>query len=668
MRYKLFLILNLLVLFFFLPVFTAFSQGLPAPFRLQLVSSKHFYAPDDSFQLNITVIKGDPKPGRVDIILQIYQRLGLSEEQETPLLYRRRWSRYYVSSGNRDLKFIKSISSLKLSEGTYPVRVSIWQKGQEIAQARTAIVVVDEHPPNEYLPVGLILVWPLHDRARFNHEGIFIDNKIAEDSDVDINSPGVYYRHLTALAQYPSIQVTVATTPLLIEQMGQMKKGYRILRNNKVELKTTETKDVKDISIVLDRYSELFSSGQAALLPSPYAFASLQILADNGWDTDAHLQIAKGREVIIENFKLDSLAPSLYLPGLSLTSDSIAYLAREGIENTILSGKAFKRIIGNEEGDLYSSYRIQDLDSNRVTVVFRDDNASEALNYEESEEAVQKLLGRLAEVYLHNPERQKIVAVVVEPENEPSRELLENLYRYLQMTPWIKTVTLEDGIALVPPASKPLMLLDSPIEDTYISVQYRKRLISSRKAYGLFAKMVENNNYVRRRLERELLIAEGWDWTKSPSLDIVNLGLDFVEDIEKSVSTELKKVRILSQGTIALSSLSGKIPIAVFSKADYPFKMTVKVDGNNFGFPKGNSRVVEINPKENIFSFSVTAYRPGVFPLKASVSSGSDIINQRTFTIRATSFTRTILFITALLVIAVFLYFFIRFYVHKLKS
>lgn len=667
MKYKLFLLSALIIVYFFSSVFTAFSQNLPAPLRLQLASSKSFYNRTDMFQLDIALLNSDPKPIRVDIVLQIYDRLGLREGLETPPLYRKSWRRYYVPPGGANLKFVKSISSLKLSEGAYPVRVFVLQRGVEVAQARTTLAIVDEHALEDYRPLGVILVWPLHERARFNHKGIFVDNKIVEDSNTDINNPGVYYRHLTALAQYPSIQITMAATPILIEQMAEMRKGYRVLRNGKVELKTGEAKEVKDVATVFDRYSELFSSEQMALLSTPYAFTSLPLLADSGWDRDARLQVVKGREAIMETFELDSLAPSIYLPGLSLTSDSIAYLAKEGIENTILSGKTFKRIISAEEGDIYNSYRVQDTENNRITVIFRDDIASEAIGLEESEEATRGLMGRLAEIYLNNPGKQKIVAVVAEPGEQPSREKLENLYRNLQQATWIKTITLEDGIRLAPPSSRPLMMLDIPIEDNYISVQYRKRLGSSRKAYEMFAQVVESSNPILKKLERELLISEGWDWTHSSDLSTVNLGLDFVENIERVVKTELGKVRILSQGSIALSTLSGKIPIAVFNKADYSFRMIVKVESDNFSFSKGSSQMVELKPKENILSFNVTAYGPGTFPLKASILSDSDVVDQETFTIKAMSFTRTFFFVSVLLIAAIFLYFIIRFYVRRFK-
>jgi hypothetical protein len=601
-----------------------------------------------------------PTSVKTGVIFELRGRSGLGGETDTPVIYRKAWSRYNLPPGASELKINKSLSSLKLSEGAYPIKISLAQAGQIINSASSVLVVLNDHPPQESFPVALVLIWPLHERARFEHRGVYLDNKIADDSSADPGSPGLYFRHVAAISQYPNLRVTMAVTPLLIEQMRDMKDGYRVAVDGKIETRTSSSKESRDVSAVFDRLAELFGSKELSLLPAPYSLAPLSYLADNGWDLDGRLQISRGLEVVKNAFELGSKEDSLTVPDFALGADSIGYLAEEGIQNTILDESFFRKLLPEETEDPFKAYRLQDADGNRITAVFRDDKSSGALELESPDEAVQRLMGRLAEVYLYQPQRQKIVVAAAGIQARPSQELLAALYSALQ-SPWVRTVTLREAIELAPPVSKPLMMAENPVEEGYLSGAYRRKLAKSRRLFSLFSQAVDADNPVRKRLERELLIAEGWDWTSSWDLKVVNLGLDFVTDVEKTVAQELDKIKVVPSKEIALSSLQGKIPVAVFSRADYPLKARISIQGKDFVFPQGSAKSVTIEPKENLFSFSLAATRAGTFPLKVALLGGSELIDEKNFLIKTTSLSRTLALVGAALVAGVALYFLLRF-------
>jgi hypothetical protein len=611
-------------------------------------------------EMRVLLTNSLPTSVKAGVIFELHGRSGLSGEMDTAVIYRKAWPKYNLSPGPSELKINKSLSSLRLSEGAYPIKVSLTQGGQVINSASSILVVLNDHPPQEFFPVALVLVWPLHERARFDHRGIYLDNKIAEDSNTDPGSPGLYYRHLSAISQYPNLRVTMAVTPLLIEQMRDMKDGYRIAANEKIESKTSASKETKDVSLVFDRLAELFGSRELSLLPAPYSLAPLSFLADNGWDLDGRLQISRGVEALKNAFELGSAEDSLAVPNFTLSADCISYLTEEGIQNTILDESLFRKLLPNGTEDLFKSYRLQDSEGNRITAVFRDSKASDALGKESADEAVQRLMGRLAEVYLYQPQRQKIVVAAAGVEARPSQELLAALYGTLQ-APWIRTVTLTEAIELAPPVSKPLIMAENPVEEGYLSGAYRRKLSESRRLYSLFSQAVNRDNPTRRRLERELLIAEGSDWTNSWDLKTINLGLDFVRDIEKTVRQELGKVKVVPSEEITLSSLQGKIPVAIFNRADYPLRVRIRLEGKDFGFPLGSTRSVTIEPKENLFSFGIAATRAGTFPLRVAVLRGSELIDEKNFLIKATSLSRTIALVVAALAAGVAFYFLLRF-------
>lgn len=659
MKYRPVLVLWAMIFFLQGLAGTAGAQE-PSFLTLRLVQSKPYYSSAEMLETRVLFTNSLPTSVKTGVIFELRGRSGLGGETDTPVIYRKAWSRYNLPPGASELKINKSLSSLKLSEGAYPIKISLAQAGQIINSASSVLVVLNDHPPQESFPVALVLIWPLHERARFEHRGVYLDNKIADDSSADPGSPGLYFRHVAAISQYPNLRVTMAVTPLLIEQMRDMKDGYRVAVDGKIETRTSSSKESRDVSAVFDRLAELFGSRELSLLPAPNSLAPLSYLADNGWDLDGRLQISRGLEVLNNALELGSREDSLTVPDFALGADSIGYLAEEGIQNTVLDESFFRKLLPEETEDPFKAYRLQDADGNRITAVFRDDKSSGALELESADEAVQRLMGRLAEVYLYQPQRQKIVVAAAGIQARPSQELLAALYSALQ-APWVRTVTLREAIELAPPVSKPLMMADNPVEEGYLSGAYRKKLAKSRRLFSLFSQAVDADNPVRKRLERELLIAEGWDWTSSWDLKVVNLGLDFVTDVEKTVAQELDKIKVVPSEEIALSSLQGKIPVAVFSRADYPLKARISIRGKDFVFPQGSAKSVTIEPKENLFSFSLAATRAGTFPLKVALLGGSELIDEKNFLIKTTSLSRTLALVGAALVAGVALYFLLRF-------
>jgi len=610
-----------------------------------LFFSKSYYASNDKFSATLIINNSGPSSLRADISFTLHSRLALDQplENKGKVIFQRSWRRAFLKTGENRLIIERSIPRLKLGPGAYPISITLSSQGETFIE-NSMLVVIDE-PAQPSYPLALVLVWNFHERARFTPDGIFTDGKIQADISDDLANPGAYSNHLAALLKYPEIKANIVITPLLLEQLETMSKGFKMRQNGQTLSFSSTSKEAQRAGVILGQYRDLFARGQAQLIPTPYAYPSLAFLADQGWGEDIGLQINQAEQVLNETFDRGAAIKSLYPPGLKLNLAAIPYLVKKGVQETILSGSIFRQI--SSEGDIYKSYRIADEENNRLTVVFADEESSRALELKSAEAAKQILLGRLAEIYLLRPGEQKIVLLTPATSGwQPSRELLEALYGTLSEVPWLRTVSLKEALELVPPSTRPLTMVDQEEEKSYLRTQYYQRIGQARQDFQVFTQLVSEDNPLREKLGKLLLIAQGYDWIESAETPtVLNQGLKFIEEIEKTVSSELAKIRLISKEAVTLPSSRGKIPIAIFNGTGDEVKVTLQIKGKDFSFPGGRYKEVRLKPKENLFSFPIEAVVSRPARLTVAIMVGERVIDQARLRVNPTHFNQIVLLI-----------------------
>lgn len=626
------------------------AQSAGGSLSADLNFSKPYFASSEKFLVTLAISNSDTRPLKGDVVFALHSKLQLDLplDSQGNVVFKRIWRQLPLKPGNTRLAINRSIPLLKLGPGAYPISITIVSQGQPVLEQGSMLVVIDAPKEEPSYPLAIVLLWNLHDRAHFDPQKIFVDNKIQLDCSRTLESPGVYANHLAAIMRHPDIRVNLAVTPLLVQQIEDLSRGFKVRKDGQILSLSSTSREAEDARQTLNEYRELFRTGKAELIPSPFAYPSLAFLANEEWDEDIHRQIDLGREILTRIFNLEIDTKSLYIPGLKLNSSTIPHLSSKGVGQTVLDGSVFEHLASlRPEGDVYRPHRIQDTKNNRLTVLFRDNNTSQSLEIMPAEAAAQTMLGRLAEIYLRRPGEQKVVVITPRREDwQPSGELLENLYGTLSQIPWLKTVSLKDALELAPPLTKPLMMIDQEEDDGYVKTQYYKKLRLARRDYRLFSRLTSGSNPIRKELSTHLLIAQGYDWTElrqPPS--VVNLGLKFIDDIQRVVSRELGKINLISQERVTLPSWRGKIPVAIRNGTGYRVRVSVRLDGDNFIFPTGDAKSVDLLPKENLFSFPVETKTTEPSPLKISIKSGDRIIDQAEIMVNPTSFNRTIFFI-----------------------
>jgi len=624
---------------------------------LRLSFDQPYYNSNQKFTAIITVNNAATK--RVTsarVKLYIGQRLELDKNRSLPTKlptktsYTYSWSRT-LKPGETQLKATKALSSLKLREGTYPAWATITVKNKTISKKLSALVIVDQ---KVVPPLSVALLWNLHDYAHFDGNNLFIDDNIQKDCIINSNHAGRYSIFLSSLVTHPNFKVNMNFTPLLAQQIVEISKGYKTKKDGKVVTIGKDSKDSSNAQKIISGYARLAKNGQIEMLPAPYSYPSLDYLAEQGWKEDIVNQIKKGKTVTKEIFELPEAPAGIYIPNLKLTNKTFNYLEKDQVKYMVLDGSYIENL-QQEDKDIYRPYQVKDGQGDKTMVFFSDNFASSILTDNSDPEAsAQLFLGILAETYLKQPDRQKVVVIAPDAKTfYPSAELLETLYTRFEQTPWLNSVTFSRASQIVPADTKPIDLTIEPDEESTINGDYGKELISTRNTYHQFKAMTTAAHPLEKELLDYLFIAESRDFLNQKNGGKENPGFVFLEKIRADIRTELDKIKMPDNQTITFTSSKGKIPIAIDNKSNYSYKITMTVQAENLAFPNGNSKTIELHPGENFFTLPVIAKTSNPQEITVTLHYGDYIIKQGSLSLKSMYYNITIIVIICLLLISV---------------
>lgn len=636
------LLILLLVICFALPMGAAKAQS-HASANVSL--DKPYYTTKEIFLAAVNISNNSQ-----DTISNARVLLTIKRADGRGTVFTKRWP-VALPPGDTQLIVSNRISQMGLREGSYPMSLLVTSGGQTLAEANSSLVVLN---PRTTPPLILVLVWNLNERAHFNPQGVFVDGRIQNDLSTNSEKPGFYHTFLSVLNKHPNIRANFNFSPLLLDQIIDISDGYRIKKNGKTREVKSDSREAKDANEIIDGYERLIKSGQAEVIPAPYAYPPLTFLASRGWGKDARLQIRESKQLISSVFNLAKQPEGIYAPGLELDAGSLRYLSDNQASYSVVDAKLFQEVVTGGEVDIYRLSRVQDTKGNRLTLFLSDSDASEALVKEgDVEGRVQSLIGRLAQVYLASPGEQKIVVIAPkEGKGSLSESFLDTLYTRVEQTPWVRTTTLKTATKMMPPPSTPLTIGEKLVEDTYLEEEYWQKLAVARKNFYLFLKMVPQSIPLKEKLIKDFLIAESRDWLElKEDINLANMGLTFVRSVTETVKSQFDKIVLPKNETVTLTSSSGKIPITVHNKADYKMRVSITVKGKGFSFPAGGTKQVLLKPKENLYTFPVKLMSERDSFLKIIVHTDDTIIEDASLTVKSAAFAKWMGAILAFLVI-----------------
>lgn len=538
-----------------------------------------------------------------------------------------------LQTGITRLEVQQSLAKLEIAEGIYPVSLTLLHRRKVLASLDTHLVIVN---PRVTPPLLVALVWNLHEPAHFDPDGVYLDQKIAEECRSAADNRGIHAVYTSALAKHALIQTNMNLSPILLDQLQDVADGFSLKHGEGVVQIPDTSAAASDARRALGDYENLIKTGQLELLPSPYAYPYLPDLADWGWESDILAQIRKGQIVSKDGLNIEDLLEGIYPPGLAISQSSVPLLEKSKVKYLVLR----EENVGLPDGTslpILEPVILQEGQA-KVTAFLVNGDLSKSLFEPASTEAVvQKLLAKLAALYLNQPEIQKIVVIAPLEENQhPSPASLEALYGAIGQTAWLKTVTLSSALKSFPTAGK--VIKAKPPERTVNGERdsFFQKLDQARRDWLFFAGLVSFDNPIKSKLEYDLLVAEASDWTQAND----SLRQRFVEGISQIVSRELSKITTPHGQKFTFTNDAGKVRVAFINANSYIINAEIALSGDGFSFPQGKKSRVALRPKENLFDFQIKTKQAGKYPLKVTLHRDGRVIAETVIEVRSTYFDR----------------------------
>jgi len=276
--------------------------------------------------------------------------------------------------------------------------------------------------------------------------------------------------------------------------------------------------------------------------------------------------------------------------------------------------------------------RVQNRENDRLTLVLANEELRAAM-------APPWDLGRFAAALaaaLASGDSDLLVAAPADDYAMPPAGYLRELGAFLTGTQWIRTVTLDEALQENPPETRPIFLSRyGGFVESYMGQAFVAGLKTAHTAVDALAGAADSERTPVSDLRRMLFEAESRYWFLAGlAPDVANLGLSYLDAIERIVTEEFDKVDIAGDTSVIFVGGKGELPIAVVNQAGYPMNVRMVVAGAGVQVGGGGILDVTLGEQENIFSVPVTV-RGGTSTVSVRVMAGDTVVDEETIEIRS---------------------------------
>jgi hypothetical protein len=494
-------------------------------------------------------------------------------------------------------------------EGVYPVRVELRQAGGGAVLDRfTTHLVYASAPAAGASPLRFAWVAPMGGPPAVQPDGT---------RKIDAAATTRLATLAQALDAHPTVPVVLNPSAETVESLAQSaKEGDRA------------------VATVLARVAK-----GRPMVDGTYVPVSPSVFVGNGADAEFAAQLGRGRSVI------ESL--------LGSRPDAQTWVADDHLDETALDrlrAQQVDRVIVPESGlspvaqpvTLAQPFELQTRSVRRPVALAADDQlAAHFLPNPVPGEAhaddpvlrAHQLLADLAVVYFDSPGKVRGAVAVPVRAWAPDQAFLEALLDGLASSPVIKTTTLDDLFATVPPATagrstltRSLVPGPPPTPLPFSSIR------TTRHRLDAFGSMLDADNPIGNQLEEVLLASQAADLRGRSRTT-------YIRGVDQRIDQELARIVVPPSRTITLTARRGEIPVTVQHKSDYPVHLVVSLESDKLTFPDGSSRKLDLVRRNTTDRFVVQARTSGAFPLRVTLwSPGRDLMVARArFTVRSTA-------------------------------
>ncbi len=604
------------------------SRARAAGAAMTVSTDKYLYHAGGSATFNIAInAAGQPLSG--DLLLKVYP--AASPASANPVqgdpLSTVTIKNDYSLSGQDSFSFSASTGRLGVKAGGYPVRVSLESGGREMLGATCWLAVA---PAGGSQPLDLVLIWTVSAPPAQNPAGEFVDASLLDRCQANPRTPDTLLQHQDVQQKFPQVKTTYAIEPELLDELAAMAGGFNIRSGNDVKNYPAGSPAAAAAAGCLAGLSQAASGGE--ILAAPYAYTDLSLLAKNGWD-DGSGQFRVGDNTLESRLGLSQVPKGAYAPGLNLTTDSLHYLSATGSEYTVLPGslRAAVQIPQALAGAV--SYRIRDINGERITALFAADDASAALLGGQADPAA--FFASLANAYEGGS--QLVIAAATVPSPAITEQQRDQVYDIISRESWINTMTLGEAVKKYPPSTEPVILFKyaDPVSG-YVSQTYYQKLEAAHESFEDYRAAVDPDEAALITLTRKMFIAENGYWAgEGTRPEDANRGFAYFDDIIKRVKAEFGRLSISVGLPLLQGSADGEAHVSVTNGNHYPLSADIVVEGNNVQFPRGDDRRLTLPPGET--DVKIPYRGSGWSRIRATVQSRGHVLADDSATIHPIS-------------------------------
>jgi hypothetical protein len=507
--------------------------------------------------------------------------------------------------------------------GVYPFEVELRdQDDTRLAGFVTPVVAVA--PGADGAPVigkrlGVSWVLPMVTRPAYGADGKPDPEVVAE-----LATEGRLGQQAIAIAN-SSVPLTLAPGPETLEAWTQL------------------AHDNPSLTASLDAMRDALSRTQ--VLARPYVPIDVRALVNSGLGSEVGTELVQGRERL--GALLGARVDSRTEIARPVNDAALTRLSDAGVDRVILDGAdlaprdeqftpAQPFVVRTQQGTTTAAG--SDAGLQRLL----DGNDPPALR-------AQRFLAGLATIALEQPNVTRGV-VALEPENwNGDGELLDAVLAGLQSDhPLLQPLTIDQLLDTVPPATSGNAVLErelapSPVPSSPVT---QGEFADAESELGAFNALVPPPNPLSEVGSRALLVSLSSAWSGTAGRARARAEL---AKISFGVNQFVGRLHVpAGNSTITLTARKGEIPVTFLNETNQPLRVRVKLDSDKLLFPDGDTRVLDLPPRNTTVRFGVEARSSGTFPLTLTVTSpdGDLQIQQTEVKVRSTFVSNVGLFLT----------------------
>ncbi|MGH2692149.1 MAG: hypothetical protein ACRDHM_06565, partial [Actinomycetota bacterium] len=414
--------------------------------RLVLLQQTPSATPERPFQIRVGALNESPAIYEdLQLTVAVYSATGSRSEYEqtlttgsvSPQAAETRSVRGSIASGEgRSFPPIELPLTGFAVNALHPVTVELRADGgvTPLAVLRTSVVFVATTPE---VPLNVSVSFVIDQPIRLRPDGVLLDDTLERSL-----APGGRLTTIVGALESVPVPVTLAFSPLLLEEVRRMADGYRIQEGGGLRTVEPGQAGASAAADMLERLRALVRQTGTEVVALPYASPSIPALTDAGLGTDLRTQIDRGKEIVQGVLGIEPSPTVFRPPGSALSGPALdvlgLILGGDGQTEALLVDP---EVLQPAAGLTLSPPAVAALPSagGEVPAIAPDpilENRTESVP-EDPALAAMWTLGELSALYFEQPSVDRGAAILISEDEAPGIEFLRTLLRGLLPQPAI---------------------------------------------------------------------------------------------------------------------------------------------------------------------------------------------------------------------------------------